>query len=457
MDGVMTRISASLWVLVLALGVSPARAETLKEAMATAYTSNPTLDAQRAALRATDEDVAKALSGWRPTVVVSGSAGYSHVRVKGGIIGGGGTTASDDLQPKDVQIQATQPVYRGGRTIAETSAAENRVQSGQAQLSDTEQTVLLDVVQAYVGVLRDQAVLELTDKNVAVLRRELEAANDRFDVGEITRTDVAQSQARLAASLADRSQAEADLNASRQAYERVVGHMPGTLVADYGLPPLPATLDEAQATATADNPRLASARYAEAAARDNIDVARSALLPQVSVVGAAASAKDQSFSGGRTDQYSVTAQVSIPLYQSGAEYATIRQNQQVASQALAQISEAQRAVIEGVSNAWSQLTAVRASIVSLDEAVQANDLALEGVRQESSVGSRTVLDVLNAERELLDSRVSLVRAKASEVTAAFSLLSAMGRLTAQSLALSVEPYQPSAHYDATRDRWIGVD
>lgn len=450
----MAKRLVSLVALMAIVGGTPAFAESLNEALATAYATNPTLDAERAALRATDEEIAKALSGWRPTVTISGAGGFESQE---NTAESSGVKVSSDLNPWSVALSGTQPIYRGGRTLAETSAADNQVLAGRARLKSTEQSVLLSVVQAYVSIITNQAVVELNQKNVQVLQRELDAAKDRFRVGELTRTDVAQSEARLAEAVSQLKGAEADLNQARQNYERAVGSPPGTLAALPALPALPPSLDEARAIAMAENPDLAAARYIEAAARDGIDVARSVILPQVSLHGQIARAEDQSSGVSRTDDALIELQVSVPLYQSGAEYASIRQNQQTASQRLSEVSATQRSVIEGASNAMDQLQAARAVIVSQKQAVAANTLALEGVRQEAAVGSRTVLDVLDAERELLNSNVALVRAQGTEYSAAFSLLSAVGRLTAEGLNLAGDRYDPLAHYDKTRGRWFGYD
>lgn len=450
----MAKRLVSLVALMALGGGAPAFAESLSDALAMAYASNPTLEAQRAALRATDEEIAKALSGWRPTVVVSGSAGYLS---QDSTIAGTGVKVESDLNPWSVGIRGTQPLYRGGRTIAETSAADNQIQAGRAQLRSTEQSVLFAVVQAYVAVITNQSLVELNQKNVEVLRRNLDASRDRFRVGELTRTDVAQSEARLADSMAQLRQAEADLTAAKQNYERVVGAAPGALDPLPTLPPLPPSTEEARAIALAENPDLISARYGESAARDAIDIARSAIKPQVSLVGEIAHAENQSASVDETDQASIEVQVTVPLYQSGSEYATIRQQKQTASQRLSQVNEAQRSVIESTSNAFEQYQAAREVIVAQQQAVEANTLALEGVRQEAEVGSRTVLDVLDAERELLNSRVSLIRAQGVEYTAAFQLLTAVGRLSAENLNITGDRYDPTAHYDATRGRWIGTD
>ncbi len=460
------RLVSLVALMAITGGSMPAWAETLPEALATAYATNPTLEAQRAALRATDEEIARALSGWRPTIVINGAGGYTSLdsRAPGtsfdpatGTVVSGISERSDDLNPWSVSLQGSQPLYRGGRTLAETSAAENQIQAGRGQLASVEQSILLSVVQSYVNVITNQAVVELNQKNVAVLQRELEASQDRFRVGEVTRTDVAQSEARLAEAVSQLKIAQSDLDSARQSYERVVGNAPGTLEPPPPLPPLPPTADEARAIAIAENPDLITARYVEAAARDGVDVAISAILPQVDLVGELSRAEDQSVSNSRTDQATIQVQATVPLYQSGAEYAAIRQNQQTASQRLSEVTETQRSVIEAASNAFDQLQSARGVITSQKQAVEANTLALEGVRQEASVGSRTVLDVLNAEQELLNSQVSLVRAQGDEYIAAFSLLSAVGRLSAQNLNLSGDRYDPTKHYDETRGRWFGFD
>ncbi|MDD3446125.1 MAG: TolC family outer membrane protein, partial [Zavarzinia sp.] len=433
----MAKRLVSLAALMVFGSGAPAFAESLSDALAMAYATNPTLEAQRAALRATDEEIAKALSGWRPTVTISGSGGYLSQENK---VAGTGVKVDSDLNPWSVGIRGTQPLYRGGRTWAETSAADNQIQAGRAQLRSTEQSVLLAVVQAYVAVTTNQGLVEVNQKNVEVLRRNLDASRDRFRVGELTRTDVAQSEARLADSMAQLRQAQADLNTARQNYERVVGAAPGTLDPLPPLPALPPSTEEARAIALAENPDLMAARYGEAAARDGVDVAFSTLLPQVALVGEVVRAGEQSASVDRTDQASIEVQVTVPLYQSGAEYATVRQNQQTASQRLSQVTEAQRGVIEAASNAYEQYQAAREVIVAQQQAVAANTLALEGVRQEAAVGSRTVLDVLDAERELLNSRVTLIRAQGTEYAAAFQLLSAVGRLSAENLSISGDHY-----------------
>ena len=434
--------------ILLATTAWPLHAETLNEALATAYATNPGLDAQRAALRSTDELVPQALSGWRPTVQVVGRAGYEQSDSNR-------LVARQNLHPRSVSLEATQPLFRGFRTLNGTSQAENTVRAARAQLASAEQSVLLDTVAAYMDVIRDQAVLELNTSNLEVLRRQLEASNDRFRVGEITRTDVAQSEAAVSGALSSRTQAEALLTSSRAAYQRVVGRLPEKLDPPPALPALPATEEEARSIALSENPDLAATRMAELAAADSVKVAKGALLPSAAFVGTLTKAEQTSLENDEAESGSVIAQVQVPLYQSGAEYSQIRQAQELHSQRRVEIAAAERQVIEGVTNAWEQLRTARAVIDSSREQVRANEIAVEGVRQEAAVGSRTTLDVLDAEQTLLNSRVSLVRAQRDEYVAGFQLLAAVGRLNAAGLKLETPVYDPEANYEDVRGQWIG--
>ncbi|WP_439816783.1 TolC family outer membrane protein [Zavarzinia sp. CC-PAN008] len=432
------------------LAVGPAQAETLMDTLVQTYQSNPTLESQRAQQRATDENVPQARSGWRPTVVVSGQAGVGRQGIDTDFGYGG-----DTLFPAAGQVQVAQPIYRGGRVDAGIDQAENSVAAGRAVLSATEQQVLLQAVTAYMDVLRDQAVLELNQNQVTVLNRQLDAAKDRFEVGEITRTDVAQSEARVSGSISQRRAAEARLTSSRAAYLRIVGSMPGNLDQPPPPPPLPTSEDEAREAALNSNPNLRAARYSEAAARDAVRIAKGALLPTADIVASAGIAHETSQANTTIDSQQVVAQVNIPLYQSGAEYSDIRRAQQTASQRLVEIAQAQRQVEEGVTNAWEALIAARAIVTSSQDQVRANEIAAEGVRQEAEVGSRTTLDVLDAEQELLNARVTLVGARRDEYVAAFQLLAATGLLTVEYLRLPVAAYDPALNYEQVRDAWWG--
>lgn len=433
--------------------VSPctvASADTLQDALIAAYGTNPQLGAERARLRAIDENVSIARSGWRPTVTMSGSYGYQHTRA---IIGfAPGITQS---HPASGNVTATQPIFDGLRTPYSVLQAKAQVQAGRASLDSVEQDVLLAVVTAYVDVQRDQAVVDLNRSNVDVLKRELEATNDRFNVGELTRTDVAQAQARLGGSTSALIQAEANLTNSIAAYERTVGQKPGTLEPPPPLPALPSSEDEALGVALKENPTLIAARENQSASRYGVVVAKGALLPSIDVRGRLSHDEETLTPLSQTDSKSVVAEVTVPIYQAGAEWARVRQAKQTNSENLMQIANTERQVREGVSNSWEQLRAARAQITSDEEQVHANEIAYEGVRQEAQVGSRTTLDVLNAEQELLNSRVSLVTSQRNEYVAGFQLLSSIGRLSAQELGLQVKPYDPKTYYRKVSHKFIG--
>ncbi|MFQ5785349.1 MAG: TolC family outer membrane protein [Alphaproteobacteria bacterium] len=429
---------------------SSAKSETLEEALVGAYAGNPTLLAERAALRATDEEVPQALSGWRPTVTVNADAGRSRVNTQTSFF-----TSAQNRKPITSSLDLTQPLFRGLRTVSSVARAENLVLSDRARLAETEQQVLLDTVTAYMDVHRDGAVLDLATNNEQRLRRQLEAARDRFEVGEVTRTDVAQAEARLSNAVADRVRAEGDLIASRAAYLNAVGTLPGKLTRPEPAGGLPASEDEARAAAVKANPAILRAQYAERAAIYDVRIATGELLPEVNLVGQLGYSEDGGSRNSRTKQASIAARLTVPLYQSGAEYAAVRAARQVAAQRRIEVDENRRTVIEDVTRAWQDLQTARARITSFEDSVRANEIALEGVEQEAAVGSRTTLDVLDAEQELFTSKVDLVRAQRDEVVASFALRAAIGALTAASIGLDVEVYNPRAHYDAVRDKLWG--
>ena len=438
-------------VLAGMIALSGAEAETLKEALTAAYLNNPTLNAQRAALRSTDEAVPQALSGWRPTVTASGEYGRTSLDSQSSL-----SNTDTTLNPLSLSLSLSQPLYRGGRTVAATESAEAQVRAGRADLHNVEQTILQQAVTAYMDVLRDMAVVRLNENNVAVLKRQLEAANDRFKVGEITRTDVAQAEARLSRARSDLIQAQGNLISSKATYERVMGRKPGDLQPPPPLPNLPKSEDEALSVAEKNNPVLIAARERELASKKDIRAASGQLLPTVSLEGAVSYSEDSSTRSSETTSASIKARISVPLYQSGAVYSQVRQSREVNSQRKIQIDEAMRQVRAQVIQAWEALTTARSRIKANKKQVQANRIALEGVQQEALVGSRTTLDVLDAEQELLDSQVALVRAERDEYVAAYSLQSAIGLLTARNIGLNVDYYDPEQHYRQVRDQWIGT-
>lgn len=429
----------------------PARAETLQEALISAYQNSPVLAAERANLRATDEGVSQALSGWRPTVTLNGEIGYEKRESKSTFL-----TSDAKLNPRSGIATVTQPIFRGGRTFAETRAADAAVKAGRARLQTVEQQVFLDVVTTYMNVLRDEAVVQLNINNVRVLRRQLEAAQDRFRVGEVTRTDVAQAQARLSRAISDRQAAEGNLISSRAGYTRSVGQTPGKLEPPPSLPLLPDNEKKAIAFALTENPEVIETMNRERQSHYDVRAAIARLLPTISVEGQYAHTEDSSSEGSESDSLSVSGQVTIPLYQGGAVHSQVRQARQLNNLRRIQIEDARRNAREGAVQAWESLQTARAQIKSNREQVRANTIALEGVIQEAQVGSRTTLDVLDAEQELLDAQVDLVRTERNEYVAAFTLQSALGRLSAAALKLPIQAYDPAANYSRVRFKLFGT-
>lgn len=457
---VRSRFARHLMATALTLGVAfvggidTASAQSLEDALAQAYSNNPALAAQRARQRAVDESVPQALSGYRPTV--RATAGIT--RNASNSTFQGGETGSEN-NAKSVGVSATQPLYDATVGPA-VRRAERTVEAQRATVLANEQQILLNAAAAYLDVVQNQAVLELQANNEQVLRRQLDAARDRFRVGEYTRTDVSQSESRLAASIAARISAEGTLQASRATYERVVGSMPGKLKAPKPKFKLPATLDEVVEMARSNNPSVLSATYTEAAQREAVDQQFGRLLPSANLSAQANRTIDAGRSSGidikRQDGAQLTAQITIPLYQAGLPEALTREAKHTANQARLQIDDTRRQAVEAAISAWQGLQAARASIESYNSQIRAAEIALEGVRQEAQVGSRTVLDVLNQEQELLNARVNLVRAQRTEMVQAFTVLGAIGQLTARQLNLPVQYYDADTHYKQVRNKWIGT-
>ena len=444
------RITAIVGALSLAMiAPGPADADTLYDALAAAYTNNPSLLAQRASVRATDEQVPQALSNWRPSVSMGAEAGVSAN------LSNTATNRRQHRDPRSIDLTVTQPLFRGGRTVAATSDAENAVQAARARLTGTEQDVLLAGVTAYTNVLRDQAVLELNKNNEQVLTRQLEATRDRFGVGEITRTDVSQSESRLATATAARIRAEGNLISSRANYRKVIGDAPRSLQPANAPQGLPTDEDEAMRLCLTNDPDVIAAEYDTRSSTDNIDEVRGELLPSVSLQGTASTDLEASGQGSRAESYEALVTLNVPIYEKGAVYSRLRAAKQQAGQKRVQVDVARRNAIEEVTLSWEALQTARAQIASFQTAIQAAGVALEGVQREQEVGSRTLLDVLDAEQELLDARVNLVGAQRDETVASYRLKAAVGQLTARQLGLNVELYDPAIHYDEVRGKWIG--
>ena len=444
------------------VGNAPAAGQTLTEALSYSYNNNPQLLAQRALLRATDEQVPQALSGWRPTVNFTGEAGTNRsgfaepnaVECTGKQPG---QTCLSSYQTRELNLAITEQVYNGGRTEALTKQAVNTVESTRAQTLAVETTVFQAVMQAFFDTYRDQTLVEVNRNNEQVLKKQLEATRDRFRVGEVTRTDVAQAESSLAQATANRIAAEGQLEISRSNYTRAVGHPPGRLILPTERPALPATRDEALALAATNNPNVISANFAEAAARDNVDAVRDQLLPQISIVGDLNRSYSPSVTlhTAREDTASVVAQITMPLYEGGQIYSQTRAAEQTVGQRRSQIDDARRASVQSATQAWETLMAGRAAVASFATAVKAAQIALAGTQQEALVGSRTVLDVLISEQQLFTTQTQLVGAQHDSAVAEFNLAAAIGRLIAPALKLPVQPYDMEWHYKAVKDKWYG--
>ena len=454
MSGVRRKAVLLASAAALLTASAPASADTLLDAMSMAYQGNPNLMAARAQLRATDENMPIALSGWRPILTLNGNV--QNNRLENNII----TPPASDIITKRASQQAvaqfTQPVFRGFKTTGGTSQAKNQIEAQRARLTATEGQVLLTVAQAYFDVLQNQAVVELNMNNVQVLQRQLDATNDRFRVGEITRTDVAQSEASLAGAKASLVQAEGALQQARSAYTSVVGKAPENLAQPVVPTTLPANYDAVVTGAIANNPTFIAADYNAKAADDNITVVQGDLLPSVALVGQYTKTWNSLADKSRVDQVIAQAQLTVPIYQQGAEYARLRQAKQTANQQHLLADQAQLDARNAATQAWETYTATTASIESFKAQISANEIAVEGTQREAEVGSRTVLDVLNAEQILLVSRVSLVRAQHDQGVAAHQLLSLVGLLTGQGVGVTGPIYDPVAHYNDVKLQAFGA-
>jgi outer membrane protein len=438
-----------------------ASADTLEGALVQAYQNNPTLNAQRASVRATDEGVPQALAGYRPRVSFNGSIGqqYSDTTTRSQTLGTGNTYTqfSGTMTPSNFGVTATQTLYNGFQTPNRTRQAESQVQAARENLRVGEQAVLLSAVTAYMNLLRDGAILDLQRRNVEVLQEQLRQTRDRFNVGEVTRTDVAQSESRLAAGRSQVLNAEAVYKASVATYRQVIGVEPGKLAPGSPVDRFsPHNLPAAVGLATATHPAVTTAQYNVDAALLQVKVAEGALYPTLALQGNVQQSYETSLLGLKSFNASVIGQLTVPIYQGGAEYSLIRQAKETLGQRRLDLDSSRDQVRQSVVQAWGQLEAAKANIDATQAQVQASEIALNGVREEARVGQRTTLDVLNAQQELVNARVSLVSAQRDRVVASYTLLSAVGRLSPQVLALRVPVYDSNVHYQQVRDTWAGV-
>jgi outer membrane protein len=454
----------------LALGLGgAANAQSLEDALARAYMANPTLNAQRAQVRATDEQVPQALSGYRPTVTVTADVGRARTQQVTDLgasgLGGGGAGAAaagkvkstDNTTPRGAGITADQTLFDGFRTYNNVRTAESNVLGAREQLTNSEQNVLFDTAQAYMDVLRDYAILDVRRNNVDVLKEELRAANQRFEVGEVTRTDTSQAQAAVEGSYTAVSQAEAQLNTSRATYRQVVGEDIGRPRAARSIDKLlPKSLNEAVNLGQAQHPAILAAFHGVDAATLQIRVFESDLYPQIGLEAGLQRRYDASSQVTRSTDASVVGRLTFPIYQGGLVSSRVRQAKETAGQRRLEADVSRDQVRQAAVSAWGQLQAATSQIQSAQAQIKANQTALNGVREEAKVGQRTTLDVLNAQQAVLNARITLIEAQRDRVVAAYALMSAAGWLTANRLGLAAALYNPNVHYEQVRDKWFGL-
>ncbi|MEH3143940.1 MAG: TolC family outer membrane protein [Methylobacterium frigidaeris] len=451
-----------LAAVTMVMAVQGVSAETLESALARAYGGNPQLNASRAGLRATDESVAQAKAGYRPTVSGSASIGVQHVSGRLGAAGLGagaavGGEAQQTLVPGSAGLTVSQTLFNGFRTDSQTRAAESQVLGQREALRNTEMLTLFGAAQSYMNVLADTATLELNRNNVEVLEEQLRQTRDRFNVGEVTRTDVAQAEARLAGARAQVSVAEANLRTSIATYRQIIGVEPRQLAPGRPLDRyVPSALGVAIDAGLREHPQILSALHAVDVAEAQVKVAESALYPQVSVSGTASKLFDQQIANTQFFQGAIIGQLTVPIYQGGAEYSQIRQAKEQAGQARIQAEFVRDQVRAAIVTAWGALEAAKARVIASQAQVQANEVALNGVREEARVGQRTTLDVLNAQQELLNARVNLIAAQRDRVVGSYQVVQSIGRLTTRFIAIPVAQYSAKQHYDQVKDLWYGV-
>lgn len=442
------------------LTASPLAAQTIESALVQAYQTNPQLNAQRASVRSSDENVPIALSGYRPRVSVTASAGtqWQETLTKSQTAAGTSyNTIDGTTAPRSVGITASQTLFNGQQTANRVRAAESQVSGAREGLRVLEQTVLFNAASIYMDYLRDAAILEVQRSNVRVLEETLRQVRDRFNVGEVTRTDVAQSEAQLAAGRTSLLSAESTLNTTRANYRRIIGSEPGRLTP--GRPVdrfLPRTLLGAVELGLMENPSVIAAMYGIDVSHLQVKINEGALLPTVTLQASVTKSYETTPTTLQTFNAQAVAQVAVPIYQGGAEYALIRQSKESLAQQRLALEQQRDVTRAAITQAWGQLEAAKAQMTSAQAQVSASETALNGVREEARVGQRTTLDVLNAQQALVNARTTLVTAQHDRVVASYNVLQAIGRLSPTVLGLKTEVYDPRVHYHQVRDKWIGV-
>ena len=448
--------ASALALLVLNAGAAPTAAETLNEALLAAYQTNPRLEAARARLRATDESVPEAKAGFRPQASATADAGVAQSRNEGVVNQPGQTDGT--ARTAGYQINVRQSLFSGFRTVNGVRESEAGVRAGREELRAVEAQILLEAASAYADVIRDQGLVRLRENAVDILTRELRAAEARRAAREITRTDVAQTQVRRARAVSALDLARSNVKTSRSIYERVIGRPPHNISRpSYPAKLIPVTVDDAIKIAERESPNVIFALYREQAARHGVDRIWGELLPEVSIEASYGQRFTNASQGSaRQDQAVVGGRVNIPLYEGGGTKARVRAAKHNHVSRIQEIEQARAEAQAQVVAAWSRLEAARAQIATDNIQIQAARTALEGVREEEKVGQRTLLDVLNAEQELVEAQITALNTQREQIVAAYGLLASMGRLNASELSLAASQYDPSVHYEEVRGKWFGV-
>jgi len=456
-----------------AIGLAGAHADTLPGALIQAYVNNPQLNSQRAVVRATDEGVPQALSGYKPRVTATGSvgqqytSGVSKVPFSAAQVGATSPLVGTPNYPRigagytpsNVGVTVNQTLYNGLQTGNRTRQAESNTSIARETLRVTEQTILLNAAIAYMDLLRDGALLELQRRNVEVLQEQLRQTRDRFIVGEVTRTDVAQAETNLAAGRASVLTAEAQYSRSKATYRQVIGVEPGTLAP--GAPVdrlLPTRLPVAIQIARARHPSVGVAMFGIDFAALQVKINEGSLYPTAILTGTVQQQWETDLTRQALQQFNafVLGQLSVPIYQGGGEYSLIRQAKETVGQKRIDLDTARDAVQANVITTWAQLEASKAQIYATQTQVASAEIALNGVREEARVGQRTTLDVLNAIIALVNARTALVTAQHDRVVASYTVLAGVGELNLPKLGLNIPLYDPMVHYEQVRDAWAGV-
>lgn len=448
--------TATAVAILVQMGASPVCAETMESALRRAYQNNPQLNAQRALVRATDENVPQALAGYRPKVsgTFTAGVGFADQLADGGV---GQKIEQGDQTPHSAALTATQTLYNGNQTANKVRSAESQVSGAREGLRLMEQSVLLAAATIYMDYLRDAAILEVQRSNTRVLEATLRQTRDRYSAGLVTPTDVAQSEAQLAAAKSQELAAESTLTTTRANFRRIIGNEPSNLKPASPVDRfLPTTVNGAVELALRQNPNVTAAMYGVDVSFLSVKINEGALLPTVLVQATVSKVWDPAITTINQFTAAANAQVNVPVYQGGAEYSLIRQSKETLEQQRLTLEQVRDQARADLMTAWGQLIAGKAQVAAAQSQVDASELAYLGTTKEAQVGQRTVIDILNAQQTVVNARVALVTAQHDRVVASYTVLNAIGRLSPQVLHLSTPTYDASVHYQQVRDNWGGV-